>query len=56
MKLDELTKELTREELLELEMAADKLIAFDEDCPEMTEEMLMQFRRVNKEEWYKTKQ
>ena len=46
MKLKELTIELTQEELLELEAAADKLIVYDEDSPEMTKEMLTQFKRT----------
>lgn len=50
MSIDELTSELTEEELLDLEAAAGKPIVYDEDSPEMTEEMLMQFKRMNKEE------
>lgn len=48
--MNELTPELTQEELLELEAAENKPIVYDEDCPEMTEEMLSQFKRMNKEE------
>lgn len=50
MNINELTSELTEEELLDLEMAANAPIKHDEDSPEMTEEMLMQFKRMNKEE------
>ena len=44
MNLKELTSKLTKEELLELEAATSKPIIYDEDSPEMTEEMLMQFK------------
>lgn len=44
MILKELCSELTEEELLDLEAAANKPDVYDEDCPEMTQEMLMQFR------------
>lgn len=50
MSMNELKSELTEEELLALEAATDKLIVYDEDSPEMTKEMLMQFKRMNKEE------
>ena len=50
MSVNELTLELTQEELLELEAAESKPVIFDEDSPEMTKEMLMQFKRMNKEE------
>ena len=49
MNMNELTSELTQEELLELEAAADKPVIYDDDSPEMTKEMLMQFKRMNKE-------
>ena len=42
----ELCTELTREELEELESAAARTIKYDEDSPEMTEEMLKQFKRM----------
>lgn len=48
--MNELTSELTQEELLELEAAENRPVVYDEDCPEMTEEMLSQFKRMNKEE------
>jgi len=38
---------LTPEQIAEIEEAAKHPIVFDEDCPEMTEEQLKQFRRVN---------
>ena len=37
---------LSEEELAELERAEKLPPCYDEDCPEMTEEMLQQFRRV----------
>ena len=37
----------TPEELKELERARTMPITFDEDCPEMTPEQAMKFRRVN---------
>lgn len=38
---------LTEEEREELRALKDRPIVFDEDCPELTEEQLKQFRRVN---------
>lgn len=38
---------LSPEQIAEIEEAAKYPIVFDEDCPEMTEEQLRQFRRVN---------
>ena len=49
MSMNELKSELTQEELLNLEAAANKPIIYDEDSPEMANEMLMQFKRMNKE-------
>ena len=37
----------TPEELKELERARTMPITFDEDCPEITPERAMKFRRVN---------
>ena len=37
---------LTPEQIAEIEEAARHPIVFDEDCPEMTEEQLAQFKRV----------
>lgn len=50
MNISELTSELTKEELIDLEVATNNPIIHDEDSPEMTEEMLMQFKCMNKEE------
>ena len=41
---------LTPEQIAELDALEDRPIVFDEDCPEMTEEQLKQFRRVNSAE------
>lgn len=40
---------LTMEQIAEIEARAprDEEIVFDEDCPEMTEEQLRQFKRVH---------
>lgn len=38
---------LTEEELEELRALKKRPIVFDEDCPELTEEQLKEFRRVN---------
>lgn len=46
VKLDELTVEMQKE-LAELERARTMPIAFDEDCPEVTPEIAVRFRRVN---------
>ena len=40
-------EQLTEEELRELEIAENKPPVFDEDCPEMTDEMLKQFHRMD---------
>lgn len=37
----------TPEELKELERARTMPVTFDEDCPEITPELAMKFRRVN---------
>ena len=46
---EELKKELafTEEELKELEKARKMPITFDEDCPEISPEKAIRFRRVN---------
>ena len=36
----------TPEQIVEIREAARRPIVFDEDCPEMTEEQLRQFKRV----------
>ena len=35
------------EQIAEIRKAAKRPIVFDEDCPEMTEEQLKQFKRVH---------
>lgn len=50
MKMTELTAELTDEERRELDAAASKPVVFDEESPQMTAEMLMQFKRMNRED------
>ena len=48
--MNEIVKEdmaFSREELEELERARMMPITFDEDCPEVTPEMAVRFRRVN---------
>ena len=47
MTMNELSQELTAEELLELEAAEKKEPAFDDDSPMMMREQLMQFKRIN---------
>lgn len=53
VKMSELTEEMqkelvfTKEELAELERAHSMPITFDEDCPEVTPEIAVRFRRVN---------
>ncbi len=38
---------LTEEEIEELRALKNRPIVFDEDCPELTDEQLKQFKRVN---------
>ena len=45
--MNSLPAELTPEEAAELEAAEKMPIVFDDDCPEMTNEMLKQFHRPN---------
>lgn len=51
--IEKITPELVRElafseaELQELESARARKIVFDEDCPEITSEKALKFRRVN---------
>ena len=49
IRFDELDRELTPDEMREVEAAAAMSAAFDEDSPEMTPEMLMQFKRMSRE-------
>ena len=46
MNFNELTPEISRQELQELEEAAARAITYDEESPEMTPEMLKQFKRM----------
>ena len=46
MTFDEINNGLSREELQELEEAAARAIVFDEESPEMTQEMLKQFKQM----------
>lgn len=45
--MNSLPAELTPEEIEELEAAEKMPICFDDDCPEMTDEMLKQFHRMD---------
>ena len=49
MTLNDLTRELTAEEQLELEAAEQRDPVFDVDSPLMSDEQLLQFKRVNRE-------
>ena len=46
MNNNDINYELSKEELLELEEAAARTITFDEESPEMTPDMLKQFKRM----------
>lgn len=43
----EIKTNLTQEELQELNSAEKRKISFDNDSPEMTEDMLKEFKRIN---------
>lgn len=45
--MNSLPPELTPAELAELDAAEKKTVIFDEDCPEMTSEMLKQFHKTD---------
>ncbi len=47
MNFNDMNMDVTEEEIKELEAAEKKPATFDEDCPEMTMEQLMQFKRIN---------
>ena len=47
MAMNELSRELSAEELRELEAAEKKEPVFDDDSPMMMREQLMQFKRIN---------
>ena len=49
MNFKDLQSDISAEEISELEAAERKSASFDEDCPEMTLEQLMQFKRMNRE-------
>lgn len=46
--MNSLPAQLTPEELAELEAAEKKPIIYDDDCPEMTSEMLRQFHKMDR--------
>ena len=50
VKAKNLSKELSSKELKELDAASALPPVFDDDSPEMTAEMLLQFKRVRREE------
>lgn len=47
MNINELSRELTDEEIKEIELAAEKQPIYDSDSPEMTPDMLKQFKRIH---------
>ena len=49
MSLNDIGINLSEEELLELEAAEKRDIIFDDDSPEMTMDMLNQFKRMNQQ-------
>ena len=49
-KVIDINAPLTEEELHELTMAAKQPIAYDDDCPELTEEQLQEFAEQAKEQ------
>ena len=50
MSIKDIDTELTSKELSELDSAALLAPVFDEDSPEMTDDMLSQFKRIRQEE------
>jgi len=54
MSFDELNDELSKEELQELKDAVARTIVFDEESPEMTPEMLIQFKSSKVERLFST--
>ncbi|MBQ8995160.1 MAG: BrnA antitoxin family protein [Oscillospiraceae bacterium] len=50
LSIKDLEKELTPEELSEIEEAAKLPPVFDADSPEMTEDMLLQFKKLRQSE------
>lgn len=47
MNIKDLDKNITAEEMKELEAAEKMMPMYDEDSPEMTEDMLQQFKRMH---------
>ena len=47
MKFKDLDNNITAEEMMELEAAEKMMPMYDEESPEMTEEMLQQFKRMH---------
>lgn len=45
--MNSLSPELTPEEMAEIEAAEKLPVIFDDDCPEMTEDMLREFHRMD---------
>ena len=45
--INSLPAQLTPEEIIELEIAEKMPIIFDDDCPEMTDDMLKQFHKMD---------
>lgn len=45
--MSEVSDELTAEEIQEIEAASQRPVTYDEDSPEMTDEMLKQFHGFN---------
>ena len=50
IKIEEIDEQLTDEELQELDAATKKPVIFDEDSPELTDEALAEFKRVNRKQ------
>ena len=50
LNLNDISKEISADEMQELEAAERLPVCFDEDSPEMTKEMLQTFKRINAEE------
>ena len=47
MSFNDMNMDVSEDEMKELEVAENKPATFDEDCPEMTMDQLMQFKRIN---------
>ena len=55
MNFKDLDNYITAEEMMELEAAEEMMPVNDEDSPEMTEEMLQQFKRMHLERTEKSR-